>query len=224
VLRFAVRFATDSEAKFNAVDRMLDFSDLEPEGGGCIDQWMGEADKEFWSQSQTLLKTLGEVASHSTSMPSSSGSPPSAPVTVMTTNRRQERGAPLLRNVVDLTQQQEQQGKHVECLGRLQVQSLYARHRAHLPLVLRGVSLEVAAGEHVGVVGRTGSGKSSLAQALVRLIEPFSLPPGRAPVVLLDGIDSNALSLHALRRAVAVVPQVGRLDRNQPTPIFSGFA
>lgn len=194
---------------------MLDFSDLEPEGGSCIDQGTGKADKEFWCQSQTFLRTSGEVAPHSTSMPSSSGLAFSTPVTAMTNKMRYERGAPLLRKEGDLNQQQEhqQQEGHVDRLGRLQVQSLYARHRAHLPLVLRGVSFEMTAGEHVGVVGRTGSGKSSLAQALVRLIEPFSLPPGRAPVVLLDGIDTNALSLHALRRAIAVVPQVGCLKK-----------
>jgi ABC-type multidrug transport system fused ATPase/permease subunit len=86
------------------------------------------------------------------------------------------------------------------------VRGLQARHRAHLPLVLRGLSFAVASGERVGVVGRTGSGKSSLALALVRLIRPISAD-GSAPV-LLDGTDTRLLSLHALRRAVAMVPQV----------------
>jgi ABC-type multidrug transport system fused ATPase/permease subunit len=54
--------------------------------------------------------------------------------------------------------------------GRLEARGLTARHRPGGPLCLRGVSFVVRPGERVGVVGRSGAGKSSLVAALVRLV------------------------------------------------------
>jgi len=67
--------------------------------------------------------------------------------------------------------------------------------------VLRGVALEIPAGSCVGVVGRTGAGKSTLVNLLIRLFDPV------AGAVLLDGIDLRDLSLDDLRRQFAVVSQ-----------------
>lgn len=67
--------------------------------------------------------------------------------------------------------------------------------------VLRGVSFKIPAGKTLGVVGASGSGKSSLVRLLVRLLEPDS---GR---ILLDGVPISELSLPRLRQAIAVVPQ-----------------
>jgi ATP-binding cassette subfamily B protein len=67
--------------------------------------------------------------------------------------------------------------------------------------VLRGVSFDVASGEHVAVVGPTGSGKSTLGALLARLWEP---PPG---TVFVGGDDVAGLSLHALRGTLGYVPQ-----------------
>ncbi len=71
--------------------------------------------------------------------------------------------------------------------------------------VLQGLSLEVAAGELVGVTGPTGSGKSTLLKLLGGL---YPLPPG---AVRLDGLDLAELDGAAHRRRLAVVPQEGRL-------------
>lgn len=66
---------------------------------------------------------------------------------------------------------------------------------------LRDISVKVAPGKKLAIVGRTGSGKSTMVKLLARLIEPTA---GR---VLLDGYDIRELPLGALRRAVGVVPQ-----------------
>jgi ATP-binding cassette, subfamily B, multidrug efflux pump len=66
---------------------------------------------------------------------------------------------------------------------------------------LRDVSVKVAAGEKLAIVGRTGSGKSTMVKLLARLIEPTA---GR---ILLDGRDIRELPLAALRKTVGVVPQ-----------------
>src|SRR5579871_284770 len=66
---------------------------------------------------------------------------------------------------------------------------------------LRGVSVKVAAGEKLAIVGRTGAGKSTMVKLLTRLVEPSA---GR---VTLDGRDLRELPLGALRKTVGMVPQ-----------------
>lgn len=66
-------------------------------------------------------------------------------------------------------------------------------YRAGLPNALDGVSFTVYPGERVGIVGRTGSGKSTLFLALFRMLE---LKSGR---ILLDGVDSQLVGLEELR-------------------------
>ena len=86
--------------------------------------------------------------------------------------------------------------------GHLTLQGLRLRYAPQLPLVLRGASLELRAGEKVCVVGRTGAGKSSLVAALSRLVECEG-----DSAMALDGVDLRALPLAAVRRAVCVVTQ-----------------
>ncbi|KAJ7284355.1 multidrug resistance-associated ABC transporter [Mycena rebaudengoi] len=74
-------------------------------------------------------------------------------------------------------------------------------YRAGLPLVLKDVSFSVRPGEKVGVVGRTGAGKSSLLQALFRIVE---LQSGK---IKIDGYNIQKIGLDALRRNIALVPQ-----------------
>lgn len=75
------------------------------------------------------------------------------------------------------------------------------RYRDDQELVLKDINLRIEHGERVGVVGRTGAGKSTLAQALFRLVE------SDGGAIYVDGEDVGKLELAAVRRAVAVVPQ-----------------
>ncbi len=85
--------------------------------------------------------------------------------------------------------------------GDIQIENLELRYRPELPAVIQNLSARIVAGEKIGVVGRTGSGKSSLLLGLYRILEPSS---GR---VLIDDIDVSTLSLTDARQALAIIPQ-----------------
>ena len=86
--------------------------------------------------------------------------------------------------------------------GRIEFRNVCARYRPGLPLVLRDVSFQVRGAEKVGLCGRTGSGKSSIANALFGML---LLEQGGA--ILIDGYDTAALGLETLRRALSIIPQ-----------------
>ncbi|RKO85556.1 P-loop containing nucleoside triphosphate hydrolase protein [Blyttiomyces helicus] len=85
--------------------------------------------------------------------------------------------------------------------GAIKIEELQMRYAPDLPLVLDGISLEIKDKEKIGVVGRTGSGKSSLMQALFRMVEPAS---GK---ITISGLDASALGLEDLRSGLAIIPQ-----------------
>ncbi|PNY26761.1 Multidrug resistance protein 1, partial [Tolypocladium capitatum] len=84
--------------------------------------------------------------------------------------------------------------------GRVEVCDLVANYGNMSP-ILKNISFNVEPKQHVGVVGRTGAGKSSLAYSLLRLLNP------RHGVIMIDGIDISTLKLHDLRSKVHIVPQ-----------------
>ncbi len=57
--------------------------------------------------------------------------------------------------------------------GAITLRNLKMRYRPETPLVLKGLSVKIEAGERIGVVGRTGSGKSSMLLVLMRIVEPY---------------------------------------------------
>ncbi|KAF9542259.1 hypothetical protein EC957_002211 [Mortierella hygrophila] len=115
--------------------------------------------------------------------------------------------------------------------GRVVFRDFSARYREGLEPVLKNVSFEVAPGEKVGIVGRTGAGKSSLTLALFRMIEAkdsywarltaasvhgtsaadlsSSITPGGGGggSIEIDGVDISTLGLHTLRSHLSIIPQ-----------------
>ncbi|KAJ8773183.1 hypothetical protein K2173_028360 [Erythroxylum novogranatense] len=86
-------------------------------------------------------------------------------------------------------------------VGKVDICDLQIRYRPDTPLVLRGISCTIEGGHKIGIVGRTGSGKTTLIGSLFRLVEPAG---GK---IVVDGIDISKIGLHDLRSRFGIIPQ-----------------
>ncbi|XP_011805689.1 PREDICTED: multidrug resistance-associated protein 6 [Colobus angolensis palliatus] len=85
--------------------------------------------------------------------------------------------------------------------GQIEFRDYGLRYRPELPLAVQGVSFKIHAGEKVGIVGRTGAGKSSLASGLLRLQEAAE------GGIWIDGVPIAHVGLHTLRSRISIIPQ-----------------
>ncbi|MGH0124218.1 UNVERIFIED_CONTAM: hypothetical protein FKN15_024647 [Acipenser sinensis] len=85
--------------------------------------------------------------------------------------------------------------------GHIEIRDYGLRYREDLELVLKNISFTIEGGKKVGIVGRTGAGKSSLTLGLFRIIEPAQ---GK---ILIDGVNIADLGLHDLRSRITIIPQ-----------------
>ncbi|KAI5790168.1 P-loop containing nucleoside triphosphate hydrolase protein [Geopyxis carbonaria] len=85
--------------------------------------------------------------------------------------------------------------------GGISFNNYSTRYREGLDLVLKGITLDVKPKEKVGIVGRTGAGKSSLTLSLFRIIEAAS---GN---ISIDSVDTSSIGLQDLRQRLAIIPQ-----------------
>ncbi|XP_070381871.1 multidrug resistance-associated protein 1-like isoform X3 [Dermacentor albipictus] len=85
--------------------------------------------------------------------------------------------------------------------GAVQFVNFSTRYRKDLDLVLRHINLEIQPSEKVGVVGRTGSGKSSLTLSMFRILEPAEGD------IVIDGVAISRIGLHDLRSKITIIPQ-----------------
>jgi ABC-type multidrug transport system fused ATPase/permease subunit len=85
--------------------------------------------------------------------------------------------------------------------GEIVFKDVILKYRPELPPVLRNLTMSVKAGEKIGIVGRTGAGKSSIMTALYRLVE---LSSGS---ISIDGVDVSKIGLTDLRSGLSIIPQ-----------------
>lgn len=92
--------------------------------------------------------------------------------------------------------------------GKIEFINYSAKYRPDTEIVLNDVNITIKPGKKIGVVGRTGAGKSSLCMALCRLLEPVN---GK---ILIDGVDISEVGLADLRDRITVIPQDPTLFEN----------
>ncbi|XP_040342070.1 ATP-binding cassette sub-family C member 2 isoform X4 [Herpailurus yagouaroundi] len=85
--------------------------------------------------------------------------------------------------------------------GEIQFNNYQLRYRPELDLILKGITCDIKSMEKVGVVGRTGAGKSSLTNALFRILE------AAGGQIIIDGVDIASIGLHDLREKLTIIPQ-----------------
>ncbi|KAG8523588.1 Canalicular multispecific organic anion transporter 1, partial [Galemys pyrenaicus] len=85
--------------------------------------------------------------------------------------------------------------------GEIRFNNYQVRYRPELDLVLRGITCDIRSTEKIGVVGRTGAGKSSLTNCLFRILE------AAGGQITIDGLDIASIGLHDLRERLTIIPQ-----------------
>ncbi|KAL6498729.1 ATP-binding cassette sub- C member 9 [Orobanche gracilis] len=86
-------------------------------------------------------------------------------------------------------------------IGNICFTNLQIRYAEHLPSVLKNITCTFPGRKKIGVVGRTGSGKSTLIQALFRIVEP------KEGSIVIDNVDISRIGLHDLRSRLSIIPQ-----------------
>ncbi|XP_066289095.1 multidrug resistance-associated protein 1-like [Branchiostoma lanceolatum] len=85
--------------------------------------------------------------------------------------------------------------------GNVSLSSYQTRYRDGLDLVIKDITVNISSGEKIGIVGRTGAGKSSLVLAIFRIIE------AAGGEIVIDGVNISTIGLHDLRSRITVIPQ-----------------
>ncbi|KAK6462758.1 P-loop containing nucleoside triphosphate hydrolase protein [Scheffersomyces coipomensis] len=89
--------------------------------------------------------------------------------------------------------------------GEIYFHNYSTRYRENLDLVLKNISLHIKPGEHIGAVGRTGAGKSSLALSIFRIIE------AAGGNIEIDRLNTSNMQLYDLRHRLSIIPQDSQL-------------
>lgn len=84
--------------------------------------------------------------------------------------------------------------------GTIEFKDVELRYRPTTDLVLNGLNFKIEGGSKVGIVGRTGAGKSTISLALSRIVE---IEKG---AIMIDGVDSKSVPLDKLRNKITIIP------------------
>ena len=83
----------------------------------------------------------------------------------------------------------------------MKIRNLKVKYRPHLPFVINGIDLDFEPCEKIGIVGRTGSGKSTILLTLMRILELE-----KDSTIEIDGVDISKVGLYELRKRVEIIP------------------
>jgi ABC-type multidrug transport system fused ATPase/permease subunit len=122
------------------------------------------------------------------------------------------KGMSIVERMLEITESRELEPDHLQPRppknwpsdSRISIRNLKMRYRKDLPLVLNGLNLDIASRQKIGVVGRTGSGKSSFILVLMRIVE---MEHEEDACLKVDEVDINKLGLRYARRAITLIPQ-----------------
>lgn len=85
--------------------------------------------------------------------------------------------------------------------GKIELNNLHIQYDPAAPIVLKGVTCVFPGHKKIGIVGRTGSGKSTMVRALFRAVEPLR------GCIVIDGVNISNIGLHDLRSKLGIIPQ-----------------
>ena len=85
--------------------------------------------------------------------------------------------------------------------GKIVIKKLSIKYRPSLPYVIKNLTLSIRSGSKVGIVGRTGAGKTTLITSLYRTFEDYK------GEIIIDGVEIRSLGLKVLRQAMTIIPQ-----------------
>ena len=105
------------------------------------------------------------------------------------------------KNIQIFTSKKNEKVKSFISQGKINFVNFSVRYRPDTPLILKNINLEIRPGEKIGVVGRTGSGKSTMLLCLFRILEAYN---GK---ILIDDIDISKIGLEILRDSLTIIPQ-----------------
>ena len=107
---------------------------------------------------------------------------------------------------------------HWPDFGEMEFKNYAMRYREGLDLVLKSIGVNIKGGEKVGIVGRTGAGKSSFTIALFRLVEPAH------GSIMIDNLDVTKMGLHELRTKLTIIPQGNFCEElGEACPVFGSY-
>ncbi|GKT33002.1 ABC-type transporter cicA [Aduncisulcus paluster] len=234
-LNWVVRQLTEMEVQMNSVERVMEYAEDIPEESGVwneeelerknakIQHKRKEIDKENAKLSKTHDKKLASWEKSNKKekkqWEATVAGTPTASACYVPTNPRPSLSFASLPQL-DAALYHPDQFWPSESPS-LVLSHVYMRYRPELPLVLHDISVDIKGGEKIGVVGRSGSGKSSLVATLLRLvdIDHDAASVGQHPSIRIDEVDIHSIGLHRLRHSVAYIPQdpvlfAGSIRRN----------
>ena len=187
-LHWLVRQRTEMEVQLNAVERIIEYANVRPEESD--ERWNVGVKMELLDEQRRRTSAASRGPQPSTSLitlsPSPLRAPPTAPVDVSPHSTAVLVPPPSWP-------------EH----GRIEFHSLTAAYRPPPDdvAVLHDLSAVIEAGEKVGIVGRTGAGKSTVSLCLFRLME------AKSGYITIDGYPIHRIPLHLLRSKLMIVPQ-----------------